>query len=354
MSLDSIARSSADALLEASRSTASAADLEALVRTSRRRRTTRLAAAATSVVVAVVAGLLMSAPQHRQSEPATPGEGQGVIVTVGGSYRNESVIVRDGAESRVFDQFPGGPRLRFVYDVAVDRAAERIAVINENLLQVVSPAGRLLWAERCDDHCLWVHWTPDGDLVLTEYIEGKEPLRHRLFDRDGIAKGLVEFPRGTNASGLSPEGDRVVGVQGPGPGDPPGAELVVVDRDGSDRTPLPRTELPRGWQVVQVAWAPDGRHLGYLATEPLERPDVVRYRLMLSDVDGSHVRQVASLGRCFCAGWSPPSFAWSPDGQSLLVHAVPTSPRPGTHVLSIDGEVQGTPLGGESPLAWGS
>lgn len=354
MSLDSIARSSADALLDASRGAGSPGDLEALVRASRRRSATRVAAAATCVVVAAVAGLLVSAPQGPQSEPATPGGGRSVVVTTGGGYGAESVIVRDGEKSRVFSQFPGGPRLRFVSDVAVDRAAERIAVLNERLLQVVTPEGRLLWAERCQDHCMWVHWTPEGDVVLTEYVEGKGPLRDRLFDRDGLAKGLVEFPRGTDASGLSPEGDRLVGVQDARGGGGSGAELVVVDRDGSGRTPLPSTALPRGWQVAQVAWAPDGQHLGYLTTEPLEGRGFVRYRLMVSDVDGSDVRRVASLGHCYCAGWASPSFAWSPDGRSLLVYSLPNSARPGAHVLSIDGRVEGTPLGGESPVAWGS
>ena len=76
---------------------------------------------------------------------------------------------------------------------------------------------------------------------------------------------------------------------------------------------------------------------------------------MVASADGSDVREVADLGRCYCVRTADPRFAWSPDGSALVavtVSAEDARDRSQVRVLSLDGSVEQV-LEGGAPVDWG-
>ena len=92
-----------------------------------------------------------------------------------------------------------------------------------------------------------------------------------------------------------------------------GLALQAVEA-GADERPV--GGLPDATRIRNVSWAPDGRHVAFTIDEP-ERID-----LWLLDVEEAQARRLATVAVNDAAGGSP--LAWAPDGQSLVVNAVPS------------------------------
>ncbi len=88
---------------------------------------------------------------------------------------------------------------------------------------------------------------------------------------------------------------------------------------------------PLDGMALHPAWSPDGRSLAY----PLRSLVDFSERILLRTADGDQVRELASIPRCRIH-----EMAWSPDGETLLVHA---QVREGRSLLGVDirsGEVR--------------
>lgn len=355
MNLDSMARASADELLDASRGAGSASDLDRLVRASRRRTGARVIAGAVAAAVVVLAGSMLLAPSSRQDTTPAQRDGLGTIVSTSEGYKRDSILVRHGRSVHAIYRV-GGIRLHFVQDLAVDHEGQRLAVVADGKLLVTSLEGQLLWSVPCRSTCLWVDWVDGNDVVLLTARE-RGSLVSTRFTEDGLSRGSVDLPDGAPATAISPDGSRLVGVERTGPRADDPASLVITTLDGVHRVALSASAVPRGWTVVDVSWAPDGQRLGYLLQGPPRGPDdETEYVLRTVRPDGTDAVEVADLGRCLCLGWFPPTFAWAPDSASFVAVRVlrgSNGPPPEAVVLDLEGRETGQTVSGGSPVDWG-
>ncbi len=315
MSLDALARESADALHEAARHTGAEERLDALVRSSRRRTATRLGAAAVAVALAVSAAVLLPLGGDSTPAPAGPGDAGSIIIDLSGKDAGAGTLSLDVAdESEVLAELDGG-HLVNPFDMDVSPDGSLLALTDTRRLQLVDLESRRLVADvACT--CLFVGFRIDEQLYVDE--QRRNGLVTVVYDEHGTRLGTTTLAEGTWVDGLSPGQDRIAGVEqvvGDGKGD----RVFVQDSQGGGRFVLRDTRTDPGSHLSSVTWAPRGDLVAYLQTRLVEGDggEIMTFRLMVASTDTGEVHEVADLGACSCVRETPPTFAWSPDGRRL-------------------------------------
>ncbi len=146
--------------------------------------------------------------------------------------------------------------------------------------------------------------SPDGKRVAFVSINEKEKKSGLwAMNTDGSdRKRLLDMPEGTLALGpaWSPDGKRIAyaRMKMEGGGEPPEAELMVMDADGSNAKAIGKGITP--------AFSPDGKKVLYTAIAKTGDFDP---HLHLMDADGSNDKELLK-GRSLMG-------AWSPDGKRI-------------------------------------
>ena len=356
------------------------------------------------ILVAVVGTLLLAGSRQRVPLPFGPAangllvyaDDRGAIVSAdldGGAPR--TIIPGPGNEHPVFS--PDGTQLAYVYREAGNKLWIRVAAadgtsprtIHDEPLTAVGYLG----------------WSPDGRTV----VAARQPTL-RAFDvvKGGPPSMMLLDLQGTEYS----DGSLLTGFFRP----PTGQEVLYLGRSGKEGFGLYRRTIPDGTPVALLteahqtipfgdlgspAWSPDGTQIALQVLAPGTDGD---WRVYVMDADGSNMRRLTHLeipGTLVSEGnpaWSPDgkqiavqqwfddqaegvdsrpitvvdvatgdehevgpanvngyaSWAWSPDGKSIL--EVPNEPSPyAGRVLVVDavtGEVTETDLTAASAASW--
>jgi WD40 repeat protein len=337
MRLDDLAQSATDELLERSAPDVGAALVD-LKRTRRRRNTGRVVAAGLAMVV-VAAGWAFASRDSGKPEPVEPTVRNGALVVVSGRY----LLIVEPGEKELTRPTNLNPFTDLVFtadgEEMVYQAPRRQLVARD----VMTGEERLLG--RCDPTAIcrpavspdeqWLAIPADDSIVLQRVAGGEGP---RLVDL-GVVYDVSWSPDGSTLA--------VTGTEG----------LQLLATDGSSRTTL--VPYDPGRFAFDVAWSPDGSSIAFIEVRPHEvgvnfPPSSYALRLVFPDGRG---RALAGLGDCQCAGVSPPSFAWAPDG-SVLAYTRVAGPlhltrADGVHLIRPDGTGQERlSFGTNGNLAW--
>ncbi|MET0524531.1 MAG: hypothetical protein ABWZ91_07010 [Nocardioides sp.] len=337
MRLDDLAQSATDELLERSAPDVGAALVD-LKRTRRRRNTGRVVAAGLAMVV-VAAGWAVASRDSGKPEPVEPTVRNGALVVVSGRY----LLIVEPGEKELTRPTNLNPFTDLVFtadgEEMVYQAPRRQLVARD----VMTGEERLLG--RCDPTAIcrpavspdeqWLAIPADDSIVLQRVAGGEGP---RLVDL-GVVYDVSWSPDGSTLA--------VTGTEG----------LQLLATDGSSRTTL--VPYDPGRFAFDVAWSPDGSSIAFIEVRPHEvgvnfPPSSYALRLVFPDGRG---RALAGLGDCQCAGVSPPSFAWAPDG-SVLAYTRVAGPlhltrADGVHLIRPDGTGQERlSFGTNGNLAW--
>jgi len=158
-------------------------------------------------------------------------------------------------------------------------------------------------------------YSPDGrtiavtnytELTLVDVATGQKVLARRLGG-------------GIGSPSWSPDG-RLVAVSMQG-------AIDLLDREGTIARRFTIEGDPE-FAPVDLAFSPDGERLGFLRYD-LASDDSSDIQFVTVRPDGTDERVVATVGNCFCLGWGPPGFTWSPDGQHVAFVTLnfPGAPR---------------------------
>jgi hypothetical protein len=202
-------------------------------------------------------------------------------------------------------------------DMAVSPDGSSLAVVTEEDGLTLVDLGTGRSASRYCSRCFEVAWLSSSEVATRGFAaDGTvQTLRHDV--SGGEPSRELQVPEGTPMSGLSPGGDLAASVR-PVPGTD-SYRLVITPRAGGVPAALVSTTTPPDGFITDVAWSPDASRIGYVVSSPAR--DAVggeRYHLHTVLPDGSYPSVVADLGRCACSEDRPPSFAWSPDGGSVV------------------------------------
>jgi DNA-directed RNA polymerase specialized sigma24 family protein len=327
-----------------------------------RRRRLRTAGAVVAGALAVVGAVaLLSGPggaDERRDDRRVDPPGSGAVVTnLSGTGNDGQVLVEGGSSKVLLTALRDGTPLVSPEDLEVSPEGDKLALVGDDTLQVVGLGDdRTATSVPCP-RCRFVDWMgfKVGILLVTSYgVDG--PTTH-VYGNDGRNRGAITMSDGISPSGYSPDRLRMVGVQDLGRGDRQRSRLFVLDDTTGTRTPLRTTTTAPGEFIYDVSWSPDGVQVGYIVAGDYAGGGVAAegHRLMVASADGSGVREVADLGRCYCVRTADPRFAWSPDGSALVavtVSAQDSRDRSQVRVLSLDGRVEQV-LEGGAPVDWG-
>ena len=221
---------------------------------------------------------------------------------------------------------PDGSRIAYRHQVGDDGATEIFSIAADG-----SQVRRLTMNRVAD----WgPEWSPDGMSIAWNSMSGTGGygmLGYQMqpdgSDPRRLSHHDVEYPA------WSPDGRRIAFMaQEPGAtGSDPDYNVFVMDRDGSNVQRLTRTPGEDGWP----AWSPDGNHIVFASTAD-----------DCSNSDAPDCRTTGDIGPWFDVWVVNPNgsglhrvtyefgqfFAWSPDGQEILV-----SGADGLYVIRPDG-----------------
>jgi dipeptidyl aminopeptidase/acylaminoacyl peptidase len=243
---------------------------------ARRRRTLAMSG---SAVVALAAAIAVAVV-------AMNGGGNGRFVVRAGATRRAAVSVFPGGPTVALGQLTGG----------------RLAFVSDSRLYVVDAAGN--GANQL---------TKSGDASALTWSSDGEWLAFSVRNAPGYEdySTWITRPDGTGAQVLHNMGDTFAWS-------PSGHQLAIAgfcctsDRRGGvflvDPGREPRQLVAPGSQILTVAWAPDGRTVGYTASAIYPGPGA-QPEARTVGVDGTHPTLVSSGELA----------SWSPDGRSVLV-----------------------------------
>lgn len=182
--------------------------------------------------------------------------------------------------------------------------------------------GCLLGFGRCD-----VAYSPDG-----RWMAVTDGTRLNLVDTaTGGGYKLRTLGDAAGSPAWSPD-SRQIAVSGPG-------TFYVIDLAGTivSRPAATGNKLP----LEGLSWSPDGSRLGYLRFVGGDANTPSDILLVTVRPDGTDERVIAQVGTCFCVGWGPPGFTWSPDGRQLAFVTLnfPTNGSAKGSVNNVDGEL---------------
>ena len=167
-----------------------------------------------------------------------------------------------------------------------------------------------------------VAWSPDGrSLAFTDADQ------LRLIDvASHEARTIATVPGSLTSVSWSPDGRSLAFIDA-NPSQAFGGtkDVLTVRADGTDMRRIVH-EVGDTVGPLDVQWSPDGTRIGFVTSEtqdtgkPAKGTVVVGpYRIEIVTVapDGSDRRVLAQIGSCFCLGFWPPGFTWSPDGKKI-------------------------------------
>jgi Tol biopolymer transport system component len=157
-------------------------------------------------------------------------------------------------------------------------------------------------------------WTPDGRAIL---FTRHEIAGSHSFWRINLAdnRNIVPIPIPTDNSvalALSSQGKRVVYTR-----DTSVVNVWAIDLNAVQNRSLSITRpwIASTWTEDNPQFSPDGQHIAYQSVRS------GRSEIWVCDRDGSHPRQLTSLGS-ITSGFA----RWSPDGNKIVFHSRPQSP----------------------------
>jgi hypothetical protein len=168
-----------------------------------------------------------------------------------------------------------------------------------------------------------VAWTPDGRLVFAQApAQGQWP-DLCYANKDGTGRFCVHPEDGRLFFGdfaLSPDGQRVIYIEGPG-------EFVLMNADGTDVQTL--TFL--NGRNYGVAWSPDGQRIAFNRVEDLDGDGQLESEIYTMKIDGTEpVRLTNGL-----VEQDPPH--WSPNSQQIVYGSRATNGDSELKLVNVDG-----------------
>ena len=346
MNLETQARDAAARLREAALEVDSEGHLEDLVSTRRRRTLGRLVAGAAGL--ALLAGVAVGVGSDRRPPPPVGPSGSGTIVTdLSASGGPGALRLQTGDAVRMITELPDGRSLVNPDDLEISPDGTKLALVGDDTLQVLGLGTDTTSTSVPCRGCMFVSWIGYRvGLMLVSRLHGRN-LQNHVYTSEGDDEGAMRLPDGVTAMGYAPDRLHLSAIEYIGPRAHPRGRISVVDDRTTRRTPLRDTETKPGELIGDLAWSPDGTRIGYVVQGPRNSEGFSRFRLMVASADGAFVRQVADLGRCVCFNTSPPpTFAWSPDGGSVVVA------KTDAVVVPLDGSASGS-VPGHGPVDWG-
>ena len=282
-----------------------AGDLNEVLTAGRRRlflrRMTAVLGVAALVALALVLvradlfeGNLFEGKRQQPAEPFKELPGNGVLIGHDIQIHGAFVYQPDAAPWSDFSWDPDGVLLAYEAD-------GEVRTINVK----TGEQRRMMFCNRCT-----FAWAPDGERIAIASSQGLH-----LLDADRLTSARVETPgvKNVRQPTWSPDGGSIAFVaEGD---DRPG--LFRLDFDEARLTVLWVAATPDAPAPFDPAWSPAGGRIVFIHGEPVN--DRLRLSLATVDPDGDHFRRVASMGTCYCAGFTP-GVAWSPDGTTIAIN----------------------------------
>jgi dipeptidyl aminopeptidase/acylaminoacyl peptidase len=202
------------------------------------------------------------------------------------------------------------------------------------VLDIASGESRLI-VPSCD--CRELAWSPDGTAIAVARGHNLEVMKPDGSDATGIVPERIPW---IHDPAWTPDGERILFASG-------GRRQrhYVIDRDGSNLTPLGEYRFDSRDIGNPVAFSPDGTRVAYF-TWDFDPNNVGGSRqpwtvgVAVADFDGSNRRVVLEYaGECcdYDVFWFP-YLGWSPDGTQLALTIDGTGEQPqGLYVMNADG-----------------
>ena len=175
-------------------------------------------------------------------------------------------------------------------------------------------------------------WSPDGHFIAYRSEPHEYP---ELWVMDADGSEQHRLTRDGGFPDWSPDGSMI--AYAPGGGSSGRSSIAIMNADGSGRRRVPHTDYGE-----YPSWSPDGRRIAFNSNLSGEA------QMLITDVYGSHVVDLSSVGE---GG----QVAWSPGGSSLLFasHRDRSDNSRDIYVMRPDGSgvERLTQAGGETP-AW--
>ena len=275
----------------------------------------RRRALALGLVAAVLTGSVIAAGVwlDRQDDPPLPANGR-IVVAVGAGAE---VVVVDPASGTTVPlsaaEADGRPidasALQGATSLAWSPDGRSIAYTTPSrlgILDIGTGAQRQITGlDACGEFApCGVAWSPDGETIA--FTNGASL---GLADVSSAAvTTIATIPGDLTSPSWAPDGRSIAFARR--------KELFVVRRDGSSLTQL-LSEGEDRMGPVDVHWSPDGKRIGFLSSDAWHDIGGWALQVVVVDPDGSDRRVIADAGSCFCLGWWPPGFTWSPDGTQI-------------------------------------
>jgi TolB protein len=151
-------------------------------------------------------------------------------------------------------------------------------------------------------------WSPDGQFLLTVQREGVSPDGEIYLLRPDESEGIL-LTDNDIADALpvwSPDGSQIAFLR-----DYPKANVMVMSPDGASERRLTVDHDVNA--LVPLSWSPDSQTIAFVVNGEIVDSDQTS-EIYLVNVDGTHVRQLTSMGSVILG------HSWSPDGTQIVFY----------------------------------